>query len=259
MVGHQDMGQHPALVVQRREQLLGVGRVDRGGRLGLRVVDEHAVIVAAGRKLMNLQSGPWTFPTFLSLLSARTVASPRNGIEMEPHGSRQRTLNAKAVRIADASRRHRPQGLLHPPARARGAQACSARASGRAGARSRARASSGSASPRPISPPSGARRPCSGALMPAELGAVPWPEQGQSLSVLVEETELPLDDESADRVLLGAHAGMVGEVARAAARAVARAGAERTAAAHRPQPPGLVGARSTPRRSAMAARSAARS
>jgi SAM-dependent methyltransferase len=41
-----------------------------------------------------------------------------------------------------------------------------------------------------------------GALMPAELGAIPWPEQGQSLSVLVEETELPLDDESADRLLL---------------------------------------------------------
>ena len=41
-----------------------------------------------------------------------------------------------------------------------------------------------------------------GALMPAELGAVPWPEQGQSLSTLVDETELPLDDESADRILL---------------------------------------------------------
>jgi SAM-dependent methyltransferase len=31
---------------------------------------------------------------------------------------------------------------------------------------------------------------------------VPWPEQGQSVSALVEETDLPLDDESADRVLL---------------------------------------------------------
>ena len=41
-----------------------------------------------------------------------------------------------------------------------------------------------------------------GALMPADLGAVLWPEQGQSLSVLVDETELPLDDESADRILL---------------------------------------------------------
>jgi SAM-dependent methyltransferase len=41
-----------------------------------------------------------------------------------------------------------------------------------------------------------------GALMPAELGALPWPEQGQSASVLVEETDLPLDDECADRVLL---------------------------------------------------------
>ena len=41
-----------------------------------------------------------------------------------------------------------------------------------------------------------------GALMPAELGAIAWPEQGPSCSVLVEETELPLDDEAADRLLL---------------------------------------------------------
>jgi len=41
-----------------------------------------------------------------------------------------------------------------------------------------------------------------GALLPAELGAIAWPEQGRSLSVLVDETELPLDDESADRLLL---------------------------------------------------------
>jgi SAM-dependent methyltransferase len=41
-----------------------------------------------------------------------------------------------------------------------------------------------------------------GTLLPADLGAIPWPEQGQSLSVLVDETELPLDDESADRILL---------------------------------------------------------
>ncbi len=41
-----------------------------------------------------------------------------------------------------------------------------------------------------------------GALMPASLGAISWPEKGQSLSVLVEETELPLIDEGADRILL---------------------------------------------------------
>jgi len=41
-----------------------------------------------------------------------------------------------------------------------------------------------------------------GALMPSGLGAIPWPDRGQSLSVLVDETELPLDDESADRILL---------------------------------------------------------
>ena len=40
------------------------------------------------------------------------------------------------------------------------------------------------------------------ALMPAELGAMDWPEQGHSSSVLVEETDLPLADECADRLLL---------------------------------------------------------
>lgn len=41
-----------------------------------------------------------------------------------------------------------------------------------------------------------------GALMPAELGVVAWPNQTKSLSVAVDETELPLADESADRILL---------------------------------------------------------
>ena len=41
-----------------------------------------------------------------------------------------------------------------------------------------------------------------GALMPAELGALPWPDRGLSITALVEETELPLDDEAADRILL---------------------------------------------------------
>jgi SAM-dependent methyltransferase len=41
-----------------------------------------------------------------------------------------------------------------------------------------------------------------GALMPAALGALPWPDRGLSLTALVDETELPLDDESADRILL---------------------------------------------------------
>jgi SAM-dependent methyltransferase len=41
-----------------------------------------------------------------------------------------------------------------------------------------------------------------GALMPASLGAIPWPELGQTSSVLVDETDLPLIDEIADRILL---------------------------------------------------------
>jgi SAM-dependent methyltransferase len=41
-----------------------------------------------------------------------------------------------------------------------------------------------------------------GALMPAEQGVIHWPERGRSASVLVDETELPLADASADRILL---------------------------------------------------------
>jgi len=41
-----------------------------------------------------------------------------------------------------------------------------------------------------------------GALMPANLGALPWPDKGQSASVLVDDTDLPLIDEGADRILL---------------------------------------------------------
>ena len=43
---------------------------------------------------------------------------------------------------------------------------------------------------------------CLGALMPAGFGALPWPDSGPSRTALVDETELPLDDEAADRILL---------------------------------------------------------
>ena len=97
-----------------------------------------------------------------------------------------------------------------------------------------------------------------GALMPAELGAVSWPREGHCSSVLVDETELPLHDECADRLLL-VHMLEWSERSRALlARALAGAGAERAAAHHRAQPPRACGRGSIPRRSAMAARSAAR-
>lgn len=41
-----------------------------------------------------------------------------------------------------------------------------------------------------------------GALMPAEIGVISWPNPGNGLSVLVDQTELPLPDECADRILL---------------------------------------------------------
>ena len=80
MVGGEDMGQHPALLVQRRQQLLGVGRIDRGGRLGLRIVDEHAVIVAPRRELMDFQVEPLRLRRFFRL-RAGTLASPRWGLK----------------------------------------------------------------------------------------------------------------------------------------------------------------------------------
>lgn len=43
---------------------------------------------------------------------------------------------------------------------------------------------------------------CIGALAPVRLGALPWPERSASRTALVEETDLPLDDETADRVLI---------------------------------------------------------
>jgi SAM-dependent methyltransferase len=41
-----------------------------------------------------------------------------------------------------------------------------------------------------------------GALMPAEQGVVPWPERAKNLTALVDEAELPLRDEQAERILL---------------------------------------------------------
>jgi len=49
-----------------------------------------------------------------------------------------------------------------------------------------------------------------GALMPHSQGAVVWPREGRTLSVLVEEDRLPLPDGSVDR-LLGVHCLEVAE------------------------------------------------
>ena len=83
--------------------------------------------------------------------------------------------------------------------------------------------------------------PC-GALMPAELGVISWPREGKCLSVLVDETDLPLPDECADRVLL---VHML-ESTNAPARCCASCGAcwRKTKATHpRAEPSWLVGAR----------------
>ena len=101
-------------------------------------------------------------------------------------------------------------------------------------------------------------RPC-GALMPVELGAIAWPEQGLASSVLVDETELPLDDEAADRLLL-VHMLEWSEKSRELLRELWRVLKPNGAAAdRRAQSPRACGRASIPRRSAMAARSAAAS
>jgi len=41
-----------------------------------------------------------------------------------------------------------------------------------------------------------------GALLPAGFGALSWPDEGPSMAALVDEMDLPLDDETADRILL---------------------------------------------------------
>lgn len=40
------------------------------------------------------------------------------------------------------------------------------------------------------------------AVMPASQGVLPWPAEGPSLTVLADETELPLPDRSVDRIVL---------------------------------------------------------
>src|SRR5919108_509820 len=41
-----------------------------------------------------------------------------------------------------------------------------------------------------------------GAIMPAAQGVMPWPRDGAGMTVLADETELPFQDNSIDRVLL---------------------------------------------------------
>ena len=111
-------------------------------------------------------------------------------------------MHLHAMMRDDASRRRRPQGFLRQPARPCRAAAARALGSARAVATSRTGPCSGSASPHPISVRSG---PTPEPYRRAHAGGARrhvMAEQGQSLSVLVEETDLPLPDECADRILL---------------------------------------------------------
>ena len=82
--------------------------------------------------------------------------------------------------------------------------------------------------------------PC-GALMPAELGVISWPPEGKCLSVLVDETELPLPDECADRLLL-VHMLEWSERSARCCASCAGARPERTAAHHRAESARALGA-----------------
>ena len=51
LVGDEDVAERPAALLQRGDDRIGVGRVDRGGLAALRIVQEHREIV--GLRLMN--------------------------------------------------------------------------------------------------------------------------------------------------------------------------------------------------------------
>ena len=57
VVGDEDIGEGPALLLKGREDRVRLGRIDgrRGPRLG--IVEQDAVIVAPGRKLIDLELG----------------------------------------------------------------------------------------------------------------------------------------------------------------------------------------------------------
>ena len=56
MVRGEDVAEGPALLVQRGKQLLGVGRIDGGGRPVAAIVQQHAVIVAPRRILVHFEA-----------------------------------------------------------------------------------------------------------------------------------------------------------------------------------------------------------
>ena len=62
VMGDEDVGERPALFVERREHRIGVGSVDRGRGPGFRIVNQHAVIVAARRKLVNFKLCHYVLP-----------------------------------------------------------------------------------------------------------------------------------------------------------------------------------------------------
>ena len=55
MVRHQDVGEFPAGRLQRRLDRRGLGRVDRRGGAGRRIVDQHAVIVGQAAEQVRLR------------------------------------------------------------------------------------------------------------------------------------------------------------------------------------------------------------
>ena len=56
MMGDQDVGQRPALALQRLDDGRGLRRVDRGGRLGRGVVDQIAEIIGEAGEQANFRS-----------------------------------------------------------------------------------------------------------------------------------------------------------------------------------------------------------
>ena len=72
VMGDEDMGERPARPLERRKHGIRVWSVDRGRCPGVWIVDQHAVVVAARRELVNFKLCHCTSAE----LPNGTVASP---------------------------------------------------------------------------------------------------------------------------------------------------------------------------------------
>jgi len=82
MVRVQDMRQRPAAGAELAKDRLDLGRIDRGGHSGLRIVHEKSVVVRQTREHMHLK---------FAHRSLRPSIVPRSRVRPEPPAARART------------------------------------------------------------------------------------------------------------------------------------------------------------------------